>query len=307
MFNSVQERRPGLLIGLVAVATLLLVLSSIFVPQTPADKSSGDEPTKKLMRYSFTLTNQTGEVVEDAVFRAFAPVESTPFQIVDSIESSQPFELHKDSVGNQELEFQIASLPPYGQKVITVSAELSMWNSPRTDFVSPKLTQLGLVPMVDLSNTHLKRAIGEIEGLSASASPLDWLKAANSWVYQTFEDVGYVSRDRGALFALAERKGDCTEFMHALVALSRAQQIPSLAVAGFPVDGNNAVLKAMDYHNWVMFEADGGWGVADPHANVFREDQGNYVAFRLLQSQTGKTGNSQRFFSHDPRVKVAMN
>lgn len=133
------------------------------------------------------------------------------------------------------------------------------------------------------------------------------MKAANAWVYQNLEDVGYVSEDRGALFALTERKGDCTEFMHALVALARTRQIPSLAVAGFRVQGQNAILKAVDYHNWALFKADDAWRLADPHGNVFEEEQGNYVAFRLLKTQTGHKENSQRFFIHDPRVTVSMN
>jgi transglutaminase-like putative cysteine protease len=307
MFNFIQQRRSAFLIGLVIVTLLLLASTFIFISQAPDEERSSGVPTKKLMRYSFTLANQTGEVAENVVFRVFAPVESTPFQKVESIESSQPFERRKDSVGNLELEFQIDSLPPHGQKVITVSAEMSMWDAPRTDFISPELAQLGAIPLAAETNKHVQRALNEIESSTSKDSPVAWLKTANSWVYQAFEDVGYVSRDRGALFALSERKGDCTEFMHALVALSRAQQIPSLAVAGFRIDGGNAILKAMDYHNWVMFEADGGWGVADPHANIFIEDQGNYVAFRLLKAQTGSTENSQRFFIHDPRVTVAMN
>lgn len=306
MFEKAHQRRPGPLVVL-AILVLLFFSTFLFVAQAPVESSSSDVPTTKMMRYSFTLTNRTGEVIENVTFRAFAPVEATPYQRVDSIESNQPFEQRKDALGNQELEFRFESLPPYGQKVVNVSVQVSMWNSPRIDAISPELRQSGSAALVDETDRHVQAALAEIESPIHSVSPLAWLKAANSWVYQTFEDVGYVSRDRGALFALSEKKGDCTEFMHALVALSRTQQIPALPVAGFRIDGSSAVLKAMDYHNWVMFEADGKWGVADPHGNIFEEARDNYVAFRLLQAQAGQTENSQRFFTHDSRVKVAMN
>lgn len=309
MFELLQRRRSAFSIGL-AVVVLCLVYIAAPAFNASEQESSIESPEKKFLRYSFTLTNQTDEVVENAIFRAFAPVANTPYQKVGSIKSSDQFELTSDSLGNQELEFRVNNLPPYGQKVITVSVEVSMWNSSGNmdgGAISPALRQSSLIPLVDASDNHVERALNDIDSSPASTDPLGWLKAANSWVHQSIEDIGYVSRDRGALFALAERKGDCTEFMHALVALARTQQIPSLPVAGFRIDGSNAILKAMDYHNWVMFEAEGEWGVADPHANIFERQQGAYVVFRMLSTQAGYSENSQRFFSHDPRVKVAMN
>lgn len=306
MFETFHYRRPGYLIGLIVVA-VLVSFAFLLVGQVPADSPSAGTPTKKLVRYSFTLTNQTGVVVEDAIFRAFAPVQSTPFQHVDTIESSHSFELHQDPLGNKELEFRLKSLPPHGQKVITITAEVSMWSRPQIDVPFSELIQSDGTPLIGKSARHVTAALTEIEGTTPPATHLAWLKAANSWIYRTFEDVGYVSRDRGAAFALSEQKGDCTEFMHALVALSRAREIPVLPVAGFRIDGSSAVLEAMDYHNWVMFEADGKWGVADPHGNTFDEAQDNYIAFRLLQTKDGQTENSQRFFTHDSRVTVAMN
>ena len=41
------------------------------------------------------------------------------------------------------------------------------------------------------------------------------------WVSQNVKDDGYSAKDRGALYALTNRKGDCTEFMYLFVALCR--------------------------------------------------------------------------------------
>lgn len=293
---------------IVGVALLFLVF--LFAFEQPAQVISNESPDKKLLRYSFTLANQSAEVVENVVFRAFAPVEKTPFQRVDLINSSEQFQLNSDAFGNQELEYRIKELPPYGQKLITVSVELSVWNTPRNvdgEAVPPALRQSSLTPLVDDKHLSVESALNDVRSSTASVDPSSWMEAASSWVHQSIEDVGYVSKDRGALFALVERKGDCTEFMHALVALARTQQIPSLPVAGFRVDGSSSILSAMDYHNWVMFEVGGEWRVADPHANVFERHQGAYLVFRMLATQAGYRENSQRFFIHDSRVKVSMN
>ncbi len=309
MFELIQRQRLVFALSLI-VGSVLLFLVFVLTFKQPTQVISNAIPDRKLVRYSFTLANQSAEAVENVIFRAFAPVANTPFQRVDSINSSEQFQVHSDAFGNQELEYRIEGLPPYGQKLITVSVELSVWNTPRNvgdEAVPPDLRQSSLTPLVDDKHMSVESALNDVRSSTASVEPFSWMKAASSWVHQSIEDVGYVSRDRGALFALVERKGDCTEFMHALVALARTQQIPSLPVAGFRVDGSNAILKAMDYHNWVMFEADGEWGVADPHANVFESHQGAYLVFRMLDTHAGYGENSQRFFIHDPRVKVLMN
>lgn len=309
MFGLAQRQRIIFFLCLVVGVVLIAVILAS-APDQIAQVNPDESPDRKLVRYSFTLVNQSDETVENVVFRAFAPVEQTHYQRVDLIQSSENFQLRSDALGNQELEYLIESLPPYGQKVITVSVELSVWSIPRNIKGEPFLSLLrqeGLVPLVDEAHVGVEGALADVRGLTILDEPIDWMRTANAWVHQSLEDVGYVSRDRGALFALTERKGDCTEFMHALVALARVQKIPTMPVAGFRIDGSGAILKAMDYHNWVMFEADGKWRVADPHTDVFERQQDAYVVFRLLPANAGPGENSQRFFVHDPRVTVSMN
>ena len=45
--------------------------------------------------------------------------------------------------------------------------------------------------------------------------------------------VGYIKNDRGALYALKTKEGDCTEFMHLFVALCRANKIPARCIGGY--------------------------------------------------------------------------
>ncbi len=62
---------------------------------------------------------------------------------------------------------------------------------------------------------------------------------------------GYTKDDRGALYALKKRKGDCTEYMYLLTALARANGVPTRGIGGY-VYAKDAVLRPMDHTPWQL-------------------------------------------------------
>src|SRR5437868_14904954 len=105
----------------------------------------------------------------------------------------------------------------------------------------------------------------------------------------------YIPKDRGALYALTERTGDCTEFAYLLTALSRADDIPARPIGGYVFKGN-AVVKAVDYHNWMEFFVDGYWQIADAQRQVFMQSESDYVAMRIIAADPkSPLGNSHRY------------
>lgn len=260
------------------------------------------------MRYGFTLKNTTNQTLHNISFSTFAPVPSTAFQAVGSIEASEPFTKRPDELGNQTLVFEVPELAPYGLQVITISARLTMLSQPGVLFAAPGSESSE--PLLDQGAEYVAEILGELQASEAQKDELERAVSIHDWVHQNLHDVGYVSRDRGARYALTERKGDCTEFMHAALGLFRASDIHALGVAGFRVNGSGAVLSAADYHNWTMFSDENNperWHLSDPHGDVFNTAESQYVAFRILKSDGIEIRNSQRFFSYDPRVKVEMN
>lgn len=294
------NRKPAILASLVVAIVLAACATAYWVLQ-PSKEPLTPVIQERMIRYSFTLENQTNQALEQVAFKAFAPVSTTPFQNVERIETSIPHHVESDDLGNQTLIFDIDAFPPYGQKTISISVWLKTANLPA--FESPLNHVTALDPLVDADDQHLMEAIKRIGN---DDDEIQWLRSANQWVYTTLEDVGYVTEDRGAQYALQEKKGDCTEFAHALMALARFKEIPSMFVAGFPVQGGNSILQASDYHNWVMVNAEDRWRVADPHAGGFEAGQERYVAFRFLPSEPSSEMNSQRFFSYDSRIRVRM-
>lgn len=295
------NRKPAILASLVVAIVLAACATAYWVLQ-PSEEPLTPVIQERMIRYSFTLDNQTNQVLEQVAFKAFAPVSTTPFQNVERIETSIPHQIESDELGNQTLVFDIEEFPPYGQKTISISVWLKTADLPA--FESPLNHVTALDPLVDADDQHLMEAIKRIGN---DDDEIQWLRSANQWVYTTLEDVGYVTEDRGAQYALQEKKGDCTEFAHALMALARFKEIPSMFVAGFPVQGGNSILQASDYHNWVMVNAEDRWGVADPHAGRFEKNQERYVAFRVLGTGVEAFGHSGKFFSYDQKIKAQMN
>lgn len=303
------DRKRGLsvavviLLGCVAGAWALIAWNDR-PGMAPAEPTASDV----IVRYGFTLKNTTNQTLHNVSFSTFAPVPKTAFQTLENIEASRPFTKRSDELGNQTLDFEVPELPPFGQQVVTITARLTMWSQPGVLFAAP--SSESSEPLVDQGADYVEQILGELSASDTQEEGLERALSVHQWVNQNLRDVGYVSRDRGARYALMERKGDCTEFMHAALGLFRASGFPAIGVAGFRVNGRGTVLSAADYHNWTIFNDESSpaqWHLSDPHGDVFNTDESQYVAFRILKTGSSEITNSQRFFSYDPRVVVEMN
>ena len=67
-------------------------------------------------------------------------MKQTAFQQCRNIESSHGFQLIADDAGNQMLFYQFDQIPPYGARVVSISAELGLSQLPRTVPVKPDKT-----------------------------------------------------------------------------------------------------------------------------------------------------------------------
>lgn len=205
-------------------------------------------------------------------------------------------------MGNQILHFVIPVLPPNGSKVIGVAAELRLSDKPNPMPVMDLKSFLAPEPYIE-SDHELIQA--RAQALRAPGA-LTTSRQIYQWVADNIEYAGYIQEQRGALYALQHRKGDCTEYADLFVALARASGIPARAVSGY-VHGESAVLKARDYHDWAEFYHDGRWYVADPQKRAFMAKSSHYLAVRI-----GTTGHSEpwnkarQFFATMKGVTVNM-
>lgn len=257
-------------------------------------------PVIKTIRYSFLLKNTSNELIKNAEFKAYAPVKQTASQ---RLNATHDYTLATDPLGNQVMNFVVTDIPPYGSKVITITAEMGLTETP--NIISEEYLDDYLVEekFIELNNPKMKDLSGRLS--KVKHKPVS--KTVYDWVSRHIEDAGYVRTDQGALYALEKRKGDCTEYMYLAVALLRGSKVPARGIGGFVVS-TNSVLRASDYHNWAEYYEEDTWHLLDAQKKVFNTNHQDYVAFRVF----GKKGQnalsqSQRFLAYDGRLKVRMN
>ena len=143
-------------------------------------------------------------------------------------------------------------------------------------------------------------------GKFVSATPAESTGKIFRWVADNIHYTGYLRDTRGALYALRNRRGDCTESMCLFAALCRAKQIPARGVGGY-VCKEDSILKPDSYHNWAEFYEAGAWRIGDPQKRVFMERPSDYIAMRIIgESPKNPMGEFNRFRSSGIGLEVKM-
>ncbi|MEW6079937.1 MAG: transglutaminase domain-containing protein [Thermodesulfobacteriota bacterium] len=258
----------------------------------------------KQIRYSFTVQNITNQVIKDGVLSVYAPVKQTSAQLCTAIETSYPHELVVDTLGNQILTFSFSEYPPFATKIITIKADLLFADKPVRRAVSRKDRDLFLQPekYVECDQPAIASQARAFKNWRALRTAENVFK----WVADNIQSDGYVRNERGALYALTAKKGDCTEYMDLFTALCRAAKIPTRRVGGYVCPGN-AVLSASEFHNWAEFYHSRRWYLADPQNRVFMKNAENYVAMRIISDAVANDmQGSNRFHVRGEGLTVKM-
>jgi transglutaminase-like putative cysteine protease len=261
-----------------------------------------DEAVDRYVSYSFILKNTKNAIVPQVKFWAYAPIKDTESQQCLKITSNQSHEIVTDLLGNRILKFEFDNLGPFATKIITVEARLKMFSTPRR--ISSTVAETFLKPekYIETDALEVIKLAQQLKGTDSK----DTVRGIYNWVSNTLTYIGYIKNDRGALWALQNRSGDCTEFAYLFTTLCRASGIPSRVMGGYYVL-KNCVLNPSDYHNWAEFYLDGQWRVADPQKKLYMKNENNYIATRILsQTVSNEMKGFHRFRFKGKGVKVIM-
>lgn len=268
-------------------------------------RAPADYAIPRQLRYSFTLRNTTGRPISKVDFLTLAPVPRTSHQWLEKLTATHPYRTSRDALGNELLHFELETLPPYASRIIGITADL-------------KMAEGGVeVPGGDVARfTHPERYIESSDSrVSAIArevrdtSALHTVRRAYDWVTANVQPSDYAPDDRGALYLLEQRHGDCTEFAYLVAALCRANQVPARPMGGYVLRGN-AIVGPADYHNWAEVLIEGRWLVVDAHQRSFAEHQADYVAMRIISNEAAGDAPAVEFNRYEirtPGVEVSMN
>jgi len=256
----------------------------------------------KQIRYSFTLSNSTGKLLENPRFWTYLPIPVTSHQKVKKITTNYPYQEKRDELGNDTIYFDLKDIPPYGARIVSITVDMLMSESSVAMSVGDRAHFLSREPYIESDDTRIATLAAQLH----DESPAVMARNDFEWVAKNITSESFIAEDRGAVYALETHKGDCTEFSYLLTALYRAQRIPARAMGGYVFSGNG-VMKAVDYHNWSEFYLDGTWHVADAQKGAFADKQTDYVAMRVIATGGAAKIASQRFSFSGEGLRVEMN
>lgn len=232
-------------------------------------------PDARRVSYRVTVSNTTNRALEGGQLWLAAPQALTPSQRLDAMSSTLEYSVVSDQYANQQLEFALPVLPPYGQLEVVVEAQLS--TAPAPNHWAGGAPAYWSQPQSGIPSDEPR--IREV-ALTLEESD-DRIAAIAQWLDANLERRNYDSQDRGALWALEQRGGDCSEFAFLGAALARALGSPARVVEGWVVETDGA-LQAAGFHAWTEVWEDGTWHVLDAHRQGRDEPSGSYVAFRVI-------------------------
>jgi len=249
--------------------------------------------------YTLAVTNKSPALIENVDFAVLGPNSHTRSQRCERIDADREFSTSTDDLNNQILHFSFADLHPFAVKMVNIRADVTMQAS-SSALLANRGNYLASQPQLHLDNARLRKQAGKLLG----KDDLQTVTNSYSWITGTISKTGYSEKDRGALYALHKKSGDCTEFMHLFVALCRINGIPARGVSGYIVSRNKH-LSPDEFHDWAEVYIGEKWYLVDPFNKVFMEKEEFYVVMRI-HGDRPDGGFFHRWFTDDERLHIAM-
>lgn len=245
------------------------------------------------IEHQISLRNEAPGIASRVALRVALLTTREPYQLVASTDiSPNGHKITEDKYGNAFAEFNFSNVRAgqeipvnitYHLTVSPVSDDLELGEDPApANFLKPEpLIESNRREIVDLARQLTKD----------KPSPREKVRAIYDWIGDNISYTGYSPEDRGALFALQNRGGDCTEFSYLLIALCRAAGIPARFVQGLTYVPGTARLSGSK-HDWVEVHLpDIGWVPVDPTWGAFNEAKDQYFARMSSDHIIVTTGN----------------
>ena len=290
----------------VAIVILFFILrggQETVAPVAPVDPVKPAESTRALghyykrhVSYGLTLKSNKEKPLAKAEIWVYAPANEDPEFLFST---SHPASLERDEMGNRIIHFVFENLPPFATKIINIDVELNLQSPPRKQQLLDPDLFLEAEPLVQIENPEVIALAGQLQG----EAPVQTLNNIYNWVTDSLEKSSYRARERGAIYALRKKKGDCTEFMQLSLALCRINKIPARGVSGYVITQNTR-LSPNEFHDWVEVYLNGAWQIFDPFNRVLMEKEEDYLVMRYHNPR--KKDGFPRWKTSDPQLKATM-
>jgi hypothetical protein len=256
---------------------------------------------ERQLRFSITLTNPGGELLQDQVLWLYAPLADGPAQKLLRVSCTLAHEQFADPLGHTLLKLPLPPMAPWGTKVLALGFEVAMRRTPLPSALDDPRPWLRPERYIEVDDARIREAALALKRATATETA----QAIYESVRTRLQYAGYVADDLGALQALRQGRGDCTEYAFLAVALARANGIPARMVGGYVTEGS-AAPRAEEYHNWAELYLDGTWRLLDAQKEHWLAPSEQYVAFRLYRDEAVNPVGLAHRFRMDGRLRVRM-
>ena len=231
------------------------------------------------LSYDFTTTGETRRLILIAVIPKTIPDRQ---KIIDIQYSKKPLRIFEEN-DNRYAEF-IFNKPDKEIKIdIRIKAELLRYDlsTAKRKHTTDHTDEAGFVDFlksekyIEKDHQEIQQIADELEGRTDE----EVVKKIYNYVTEHLDYTKHGNGQWGAVKALHEGKGDCSEYSDLFVALCRAKNIPARVITGCTVRFDSDSPK----HNWVeVYLQDYGWVPFDPSGgDVDNERIRNFVFSRM--------------------------
>lgn len=249
------------------------------------------------LSYDFSVPGETRKISLTVVLPTTIPDRQ---KIISTQYSPKPSRIFHQN-GNRYAEFKFNK---HGKQIkidIKIKAELFKYdlytakknhlteyieNSELTDFLIHE-------KHIEKNDPEIQRVAESIEGQTEE----DIVKNIYSYVIEHLEYIKHGRKEFGAIRALQEGKGDCSEYSDLFVSLCRAKNIPARVLTGYTLRSDSDSPK----HNWAeVYLQDYGWVPFEPSWGDVRNTRIQNMAFSRM-------GPVYLYFSHIRNDDVLQN
>jgi len=150
--------------------------------------------------------------------------------------------------------------------------------------------------------------------------PLDHVEMNYDFVMKNLDYFGYNPGDIGAIQALKNKGGDCTDYTDTFVTLCRASGFPARSIEGYPIDASDLAMG----HNWSeVFISGYGWIPFDPtyddnngssRDTTFENLKNTYIYMSFIRNDTTLSNYHYYYYNYwgdslkvDKKIYISMN
>lgn len=296
----------------VAFTVLLFVVSfSVDSAILEEDNCEITNPAAYEVEYTITITNNGSATITQIDLWVPVVQEHKPYQLVDYwVSDPQPVEFKEDEFGNKIAHIRVKREIAPGESVtIRVRCKVQVYAfscKPVTSSFEKYDKESELYKKYTAPEKNIESDNQQIKEKAAEITKdIDDPYLAAKKIYEfVMNHMSYVRQDRcrGALYALQEKKGDCTEYSDLFVALCRARGIPARPVHGLTHDWAEIYIPDV---GWIPVDATLGRGGKDYFGNITNKNVILYTEryLYLEGKELGLYRFSYRYKGKNPDVR----